>query len=179
MDLALNNLQRLICHKTKPSNHHLRLISAWLITRLLSFHLVHLRIDWLLDYSVSSWSIWVLGNWPITWLLNSLWSIWALGNWLITWLLSTLVHSYLKLKLYCFFGLLNLLFLQKQWFHMQVVCKHWTWFHQVVWKIMSNFRINFYSWTNQFKLCFNQSKYDCWTSMHFYHRLSRLFMPVQ
>ena len=31
--------------------------------------------------------------------------------------------------------------------------------YKVVWKLMFNFRINFYSWMNEFKHCFNQSKW--------------------
>ena len=38
MDLAFNNLQLLICHKTKPNQTH-SLVSQWKFTNLIAYHL--------------------------------------------------------------------------------------------------------------------------------------------
>ena len=51
--------------------------------------------------------------------------------------------------------------------------------YQIVLKIMPDFRINVYSWINEFKQYFNQSKYGPWTLMPFCHQLIQLFMLVQ
>ena len=46
------------------------------------------------------------------------------------------------------------------------------------WKIMSDFWMNFYSWINKFKHCYNQSKSDPWTSINFCHWITRLFISM-
>ena len=45
-------------------------------------------------------------------------------------------------------------------------------------KYLEKFRKRFCSWIKEFKWCFNQSKYDPWTSLCFCHQLTRLFMAV-
>ena len=46
-------------------------------------------------------------------------------------------------------------------------------------KIRSNFRIKFYSWINELKRCFTESKYSSRICTHFSHRLTILFISVQ
>ena len=50
MDLALNNLQRLICHKTQPTNNYLlRIVTISYLKPYSCVQIVHIRLEYLRD----------------------------------------------------------------------------------------------------------------------------------
>ena len=52
MDLALNNLQRLICHKTQPSNRHLTAKLDKIYGKLILFKRFHFIMNIIIIFSV-------------------------------------------------------------------------------------------------------------------------------